>query len=352
MISGEGWISVSNETACAVLREAGLDVSPAQVRVEAREDCWLAWLPGERLAWFPADAKGRESLKRERRILRLLAERCAFLVPRVLFESEQGWDVRAGVPGVCDPWDLYRRTLTDVPLAPRLGAAIGLILVEQHTRIARADVAGWLPGRPAWPEPSDRIRRSLPEVIDDRALLADIDRALDAYDGVTVAADDHVLVHGDLGLHNIAVDPATSDVRGVFDYEDASWADRHHDFRYLIFHHERDDALEAALAVYEPALGRTLSRDRIRLYNAACAIGFLAFRRGVPPDQRSCGRTLGEDLQWVRGAIAAQFDRLDRKIAPLGKLRGDQSARERYVQLGHKSFCDDKRQGGGIGHFI
>jgi hypothetical protein len=109
-----------------------------------------------------------------------------------------------------------------------------------------------------------------------------------------------------VGLHNIAVDPASTNVRGVFDYDDTSWSNRY--FRYLIFHHERDDALDAALAVYEPALGRTLSRRRIRLYNAACTIGFLAFRRGVSPDERSCGRTLAEDLQWVRGALARLMD--------------------------------------------
>jgi aminoglycoside phosphotransferase (APT) family kinase protein len=297
-------LPLSEEAACATLSQAGLALSPARVRVEPRDDRWLVWLPGERLAWFPASAKGRERLDIERRVLRLLAERCSFAVPRILFESSQGWDVRAAVPGVCDPWGLYRRTLTDVALARRLGAAIGAILVEQHTRLVHADVAGWLPTRPAWPEPSARLRESLPEVIDERGLLADIDRALDAYDAVTVAADDHVLVHGDLGLHNLAVDPETTEVHGVFDYDGAAWADRHHDFRYLIFHHERDDALQAALAVYEPALGRTLSRDRIRLYNAACAIGFLAFRRGVPPDERPCGRTLAEDLEWVRGALA------------------------------------------------
>jgi aminoglycoside phosphotransferase (APT) family kinase protein len=43
-----------------------------------------------------------------------------------------------------------------------------------------------------------------------------------------------VLVHTDLGLHNVAVDPETKEVRGVFDYDGAAWADRHHDFRYLV----------------------------------------------------------------------------------------------------------------------
>jgi hypothetical protein len=174
--------------ACAALREAGLEVSPAQVRIEPRDDRWLVWLPDERLAWFPANAKGRKRVDVDRRVLWLLVERCSFGVPRVLFESEQGWDVRAVVPGVCDPWGLYRRTLTDVALARRLGAAMAAILVEQHTRIAHADVAGWLPTRPAWPEPSEQLRESLPQVIDDRGLLADIDRALDAYDAVTVDA--------------------------------------------------------------------------------------------------------------------------------------------------------------------
>jgi len=48
-----------------------------------------------------------------------------------------------------------------------------------------------------------------------------------------------------------------------------------------------------------------IDRSRVRLYNAACAISFLAFRRGVPPDARSCGRTLAEDLRWVRFALSS-----------------------------------------------
>jgi hypothetical protein len=75
-------------------------------------------------------------------------------------------------------------------------------------------------------------------------------------------------------------------VRGVFDYDSAAWADRHHDFRYLVFSFERED------------------RRRIWLYNAACAASFLAFRRGVPPERKWCGRTLDEDLRWVRRALA------------------------------------------------
>ena len=273
-------LPLSAQAACDSLREAGLSLLPAQVHVEAREDRWLVLLPADRLAWFAANLRGRRRLEIERRVLRLLAELCSFQTPRILFESKQGWDIRASVPGICDPWGLYRRTLRDIPLARRIGRTIGSILVEEDTRVTHNNVVGWLPTQPQWPEPSDWIKQQLPQVIDDGGLLSKIDSALDAYDGVAVGMQDRVLVHGNLGLHNIAVDPETTEVRGVFDYDGACWADRHHDFRYLLFDHQQDEALEAALAVYEPAIGVALSRDRIRLYNAACAIGFLAFRKG------------------------------------------------------------------------
>lgn len=62
--------------------------------------------------------------------------------------------------------------------------------------------------------------------------------------------------------------------------------------------------LEAALAVYEPAVGVQLSRQRIYLYNAVRAFGFLAYRLGTPAGEKPCGRTLAEDLRWTRWAIA------------------------------------------------
>ena len=225
-------------------------------------------------------------------------------MPEVLFVSNIGFDVRRMVPGECDPWGLYRRCVADTGLARQIGRSIGLILAEQHTRIAEADVAGWLPGRLPWPEAGAAIRERLPRVVDDRGLIRALNEVIDRYEAVPIAGADRALVHGDLGLHNLALDPGTDAVNGIFDYDGAAWADRHHDFRYLLFDVGRDDMLDAALEVYEPAIGRCFERGLIRLYNGACAIGFLAFRADVPPDQKSFGRTLAEDLRWVRSALA------------------------------------------------
>lgn len=91
---------------------------------------------------------------------------------------------------------------------------------------------------------------------------------------------------------------------GVFYYGDTCLADRHRDFRYLVFDHGTDEPLEAALAVYEPATGARIDRARVLLENAGCALSFLAERRGHAPDARPCGRTLAENLRWVRAALA------------------------------------------------
>jgi Phosphotransferase enzyme family len=291
------------DLACEALREAGLTFAPTEVRVEQRDDRWAVWLPGDRMAWFPANEQGRRRLSVERKVLRLLAERCTFQTPRILFESALGYDVRAIVPGHCDPWGLYARIKHDDRLARQIGRALGAILTEQHTRIVGTDVAGWLPQHVPWPEPGERIRERIPHVVNDRRLIAAIERTFAIYEDAAVDPDDRVLLHSDFGLHNVVVDPTTFDVRGVFDYDSAAWADRHHDFRYLFLDLGQEELLEAALAVYEPAIGRTLSRQRIWLYNTACAITYLAYRRGVPPEQRWCGRTLDEDLGWVRSGI-------------------------------------------------
>ena len=61
--------------------------------------------------------------------------------------------------------------------------------------------------------------------------------------------------------------------------------------------------MEGALSVYQVAAGCRLNRDRIKLYNATCAVSFLAYRCGVPAHEKSCGRTLAEDLAWVAGSL-------------------------------------------------
>ena len=248
------------------LREAGFAHRAEALRIDAREERWAVSLPDGRIAWFPGSEAGAMRLAVERRVLGLLSRRCSVPVPESLFVSNSGFDVRRMVPGRYDPWGLYRRCQADRQLAQKIRRAIGQILVEQHTRIVEADAVGWLRQHVPWPETGAWIGERLPRVIDDRGLIRSLADVIEEYEGVAVNPADRALVHGDLGLHNLALDQADA-VNGVFDYDGAAWADRHHDFRYLLFDVERDDMLDAALRIYEPAVTRSLDRNRIRLYN-------------------------------------------------------------------------------------
>ena len=293
------------DLACKTLSKVGVHLAPTEVRVDERDERWVVRLPGARLAWFAASDEGTVRLKRERRVLRLLQARCTFGVPRVLLEDPTGeFDIRAMVAGESDPWTVYASVRDSIEVATDIGRAVGKILAEQHSKIALTDVAAWLPKTPAWPRSRAWVAERLTASVNDSELLSDAEAVMRAYESLRILETDRVLVHSDVGLHNLAIDARTHGVLGLFDYDDAAWADRHHDFRYLVFDWDRYDLLNAALSVYEPATGHIIQRDRVLFYNAACALTYLAFRAGKPPEERSCGRTLAEDLHWSRVAIA------------------------------------------------
>jgi len=284
------------------LRLAGFAVDETRLRVESRKGRILAYPDEDKIAWFPERPEERVALENERRILRLVEKYCAFRAPRILYEDAGGWDVRAMVPGVAAV-DFSTQVRTDPRGAERTGAALGRILAEQHTRVPASELK-WLPRISSWPQPA--AVANLPKVIQDAGLLARINAALEHREKITVSVPDAVLVHGDLGPWNLAVSAATGEVQGVFDYGDAVAGDRHQDFKYMQFHRaEEQIMLEAAIKSYEEATIIALDRQRIRFFNAIEAIGFLGFRFGHAPEERWCGRTLEEDVEWTARALEA-----------------------------------------------
>ena len=180
-------------TACRALREAGFPHPAEALHIDAREERWAVTLPDGHIAWFPASEAGATRLAVERRVLSLLAKRCSFRVPEMLFVSNSGFDVRRMVPGRCDPWGLYHRCQADRQLAQKIGRAIGQILVEQHTRIVEADATGWRRERVPWPETSTWIGERLPRVIADRGLIRALADVIEEYEGMAVDAADRAL---------------------------------------------------------------------------------------------------------------------------------------------------------------
>ena len=294
-------MTLNHENILHRLRLAGIAVDETRLRVESRDGRVLVHLDDDRIAWFAEQPEDRVALENERRILRLIEKYCAFRAPRILYEDFEGWDVRAMVPGVAAA-DFLTQVRTDPRGAERTGAALGHILAEQHLCIPASELE-WLARVPG---PHSAAIANLPKVIQDPRLLARIRRALEHLEEIAVSVSDAVLVHGDLGAYNLAVNPTTDEVQGVFDYGDAAFGDRHQDFKYLLFHRPKEQVmLDAAIKSYEGATRIILDRGRIRFFNAIGAIGFLGFRFGHAPGERWCGRTLEEDVEWTTTALEA-----------------------------------------------
>ena len=295
------------ETARVALQALGASYRTADIRLELRDDRWLAFLPGDTLAVFPISERAVSGAHRDRAVLRAIEQRCALRAPRVLAVAPDArCDLRAMVPGVHSTHAVYDRVRNDVPNARRVGAALGAMIAEWHTRIRLADIEAELPSVPEWPRSHAWIRERLPHVIDDSALEAAADRVIARYEDSEPAGSegDRVLVHTDVGFHNVVIDPDTLSVRGIFDWETACWSDRHIDFRHLALDADAHPLFTAAVTEYEERSGAHISRDRVFLHNAALAVTYLAFRIGHSAEERWCGRTLADDLQWTRMAIA------------------------------------------------
>lgn len=297
-IATPDWIAPSADAVVAAL---DLSLKPTSLRIEQRDNKFAAFLPDGRIAWFPTSAAGAEQLEREARVLELIARHCAFAVPRVLARGAN-WQLRQSVPGEVAPWERYRRLQQDPAFARALGGQLGTMLADQHLSIPAAALGGWLPARPAWPYPYRTIAADLPHVAP-ADLLPEALEVTRRYEIACADTADPVLVHSDLGLHNLAFAPDDT-IAGVFDYADAAFADRHHDFRHLLLDTTDDTLLSSAIAAYRAAGGDAIDPQTVALFNAAAAIGFLADRRGHGPDERPAGRTLAEDLAWSRLAIS------------------------------------------------
>jgi aminoglycoside phosphotransferase (APT) family kinase protein len=231
----------------------------------------------------------------------LLEQYCSFQAPRILCEDPAGWELRSLVPGAVRPFHLRERLQCDPQLAYRFGQDLGRILADQHSSVPSSKLQGWLPRTANWPRAEDIPY--LPQVVDDTQLISRMELALERSAVMASEVSSPVLVHADLGPHNIVVDPDSLRVRGVFDYDGAILGDPHQDFKYMLLHQREEAVLEGAIAIYEPITGEAIDRDRVWLLNAVAAIGYLAFRHGHAPDEEWCGRTLWQDLAWARAAL-------------------------------------------------
>ena len=289
------------------LAKAGYAADGAPLRPEFRSWRWVAVLSGRRIAFFADDPQAAERLGRERALLELLGRRVRhFAVPAVEHVSPSGrLQVRRMVEGTEVPGGYGRdRALGASAVGQRFANELGRALAELHGSVtpAEAEALG-LPTREPFRPAADQLRRRLRGRLPDPALESVLDAAMDAYAALDEEDVGHVLTHGDVGLHNLAVDPGAGRLVGIFDFEAAALGDRHIDLYGL---HSYDDAFVGrALDAYAAESGARPSERRAALHHLFGAFEALAneLERGDPywVDRR---------LRWVHDALAGSPGRL------------------------------------------
>jgi aminoglycoside phosphotransferase (APT) family kinase protein len=271
---------------------------------EFRRWRWIALLPNGRIAFFADDPEAVKRLGRERALLDLLGRRVGFAVPAVEHVSSDGrLQVRRMVDGV-DATEWFggyerERALDASPAGRRLAGELGRALAELHGSVtpAEAEALGVPVGEPLLLAVAD-LRRRLLGHLPQPALEPALDAVLDGCAAMEEEEEaGRVLIHGDACAANLAIDPGTGRLVGMFDFEYAALTDRHEDFYSL--HSFGDAFAERVLDAYAAASGVRPSIRRAALHHVYAALYALSGALATgDPDK------VANQLRWVRGALA------------------------------------------------
>jgi hypothetical protein len=170
-------------------------------------------------AFFAEDPEAAERLSRERALLDLLGQRISgFAVPAVEHASPDGrLQVRRMVEGDTSLGGKAREpALATSPTGRRFAGGLGRALAELHGSMtpAEAEALG-VPARGLFHQTAADLRQHLSGRLPEPALEPVLDAVLEGYAALDGEHGERVLTHGDMGLHNIAIDPVTGSHRVV-----------------------------------------------------------------------------------------------------------------------------------------
>lgn len=209
---------------------------------------------------FPRHAKGEAALRRETALLSVIGPRVSMPVPKMtLFEAPNLHTLHEKLGG--SALDPAAYALVSEAARQATGERLGLFYAELHAidpallvEAGAGPVQPWLDAETI----ASRISSLLPT-----SLVGWADAALTQW--AALNADPHGTIYGFFDGHgwNMAFDPQTQHLRGVFDFGDSGFGLLHQEFIYsnLI----APDLTGRIIDSYELHSGRMLDRDRIRL---------------------------------------------------------------------------------------
>jgi aminoglycoside phosphotransferase (APT) family kinase protein len=286
----------------AVMKVLGQEVPDLHVQSiafhHAYQDRCVVEINDSLILKFPLREETGEWMAREHWVLNALQGRISIATPTPVFVAQQvfcyGYQK---VPGILLTDEHYWALTTRQK--QHLALAIAHFLSELHglLDVVEAAAAGLRP--PDDPLSSWQLRQRLLPLLEQSQYVSLVEQILDRYQQIESISKHEVVLHGDLHGWNIALDPATNQLVGVFDFNGTCIGDPHLDFRY--FFYTDPPLLESVLAHYQAMSTRTLSLTRCILYAAATDLSDLVY----------CAE---EQRPLYEGPLAARLARLEHQL--------------------------------------
>jgi aminoglycoside phosphotransferase (APT) family kinase protein len=265
--------------AVALAIRAGVDARV--VRAEERDTRVVVEFPAH-IAWIALGAAASARLRVEDAVFRALRGRLSVAIPMPVLASE-GVCLRTRVSGQSG-LEFHQSVMKDPTLGAAYAVEIGTLCAAIHSALptSEVDAPAGLPTTPLLD--LDDVLRAARAFGDPRTghALA----LVDSHQARSATPTDCTLLHGDLGSHNLVV-ADDGRISGLFDFEEACFGDRHHEFRWLPSFGE--DFMARALAAYQEQTEAVVDVDRVRRLHALVAMAQLGWGLRAPDQHNRNG---------------------------------------------------------------
>lgn len=240
---------------------------------------------------FGRTPRASARLRQEISVIAYLKPRVTMSLPQMqLVEGPEPFTLHRAIPGDRLDGETYRAL--DIGRRNAIALRLAGFLGELHVLpLPRLMSAGAMAVEPLT-GPASLLAEALPYV--PRKLQPYLRRSLKAMRNLRIEGDE--LVFGHFGTHgdNLAIDPQTGLLNGVFDFSRAGFGARHRDFAYLTLIDL--DLAHRVIDRYEDLTGRRIQRDTVMLYGLALTLmQFLSAGNGVTPEaQRALADRLAD----------------------------------------------------------
>ena len=246
--------------------------------------------------------EGIASLDREVQLLTLLQGKVTTAIP-VPVHYEENFLVYKKIPG--SPLISYAFYRLGSKQRSKLILEIAQFLVQLHTILSPEELASLHLPQPDMPWSLEKLQAHRHHVAENKELAEVFDSIMSIYEEELATPVEPTLIHNDMAIRNIIIDPMTGQLRGIIDFTDVALGDYYLDLRM-----RRENPIDYTKAVaFVYAMVRSTEQNGQKLYAYYFATEFSRYFQYLQADnQKAAQETLNEIIKSIREFLTSHDD--------------------------------------------